>query len=285
MPKACLQCGSEGKDGDKFCQSCGASLPPPEWRPRPGHEESFSRRVTAIIDKLEKEWIPTDIGSKEAERALFFRSDEDYEEETKRRKREVWLLRSNLLDDRSSIDYDNGQELKEMIANKLAVSVPSKVTALEWWWQPGDHKVQEILREVQRALEQETKKGPSTWRKALSYAWTFLWELTYLLVVIGIFSVANSKFETVVFATLVIIYNAIATRIGGIGFMALYLISRFEEGYGEIGRALGHRVPVALSREAAGQLSRSGINLLIQSISVGIGSLVAFYHLVIAIIS
>ena len=245
-----------------------------------GHEASFSRQVGTIIEKHEKQLLPN-----EPERELFFNSEEAYARECERRQRELWLMRRHLLEDRPSIDYDDGEELKEMIANKLAVSSPNKTHSSDWWWTPADPSIQEILREVQRALEKETKSKARSWRREMFYAWSVLSELIYLAIVVGIFSAATSKFETVVFSALVMIYNAVTSRISGIGLGAIYLMYRLEEAYGDIGRALGLKVPTAPAREAAKQTTRSGAAALIRNVSIGIGSLIALWHLVAAILS
>jgi len=244
-----------------------------------GHEANFSRQVSAIIEKREREFRSREHSIAE------FEGDAELEKQRAELERELWLMRVQLLEERPSIDYDDGEELKEMLANKLAVSSPNKAHSSDWWWTPANPSIQEILREVQRALEKETKSKARPWRRAMFYAWSVLAELIYLAIVVGVFSAATSKFETVVFSSLVMIYNAVTSRIGGIGIGAIYLMYRIEEAYGEIGRTLGLRLPVAPAREAAKQLSRSGIAALIHNISIGIGSLIALWHLVGAILS
>lgn len=171
-------------------------------------------------------------------------------------------MRVHLFEERSSIDYDDGEELREMLANKLAVCSPNKAHSSDWWWTPSSPSIQESLREVRRALEKETKSKAHPWRRGMLYAWSVLSELIYLAIVVGIFSAATSKFETVVFSALVMIYNAVTSRIGGI-IGAIYLMYRVEDAYGEIGRTLGLRIPVAPAGEAAKQFGRSGIVALI----------------------
>jgi hypothetical protein len=242
-------------------------------------EASFSRQASTIIEKFEREF-----GSRERSIAKF-EGEAELERQRVEFERELYLVRVHLLEDRPSIDYDDGEELKEMIANKLAVSSPNKAHSSDWWWTPADPSIQEILREVQRALEKETKSKAQPWRRGMFYAWSVLSELFYLAIVVGVFSAATSKFETVVFSALVMIYNAVTSRISGIGLAAIYLMYRLEEAYGEIGRALGLKVPTAPAREAAKQTTKSGAVALIHNISVGIGSLIALWHLVAAILS
>jgi len=244
-----------------------------------GHEANFSRQVSTIIEKFEREFR-----SREGSIAKF-EGEAELERQRAEFERELWLMRAHLLEDRPSIDYDNGEELKEMLANKLAVSSPNKAHSSDWWWTPANPSIQEILGKVQRALEKETKSKAHPWRRGMYYAWSVLTELVYLAIVVGIFSVASSRFETVVFSALVMIYNAVSSRISGIGMGAIYLMYRLEDAYGEIGRALGLKVSVSPAREAAKQITKHGVGALIHNASIGIGSLIALWHLIAAISS
>jgi len=243
-----------------------------------GHEANFTRQISAIIEKFEREFR-----SREPSIAKF-----DGEAELERRRaefeRELWLMRVHLLEDRPSIDCDDGEELKEMVANKLVVSSPNKVHSSDWWWTPADASFQGILREVQRTLEKETESKVRHWRRGMSYAWSVLSELIYLAIVIGLLSAATSKFETMVFSVLIIIYNAVTSRMSVIGLGTVYLMYRIEEAYGEVGRALRLKVPVSPARQAAKQVTKSTVAALIHNVSIGIGSLIALWHLVAAIL-
>lgn len=251
-----------------------------------GHEASFTRQVTAIIEKHEKQVLPH-----EPKREVFASDEvyalrrEEYAHEHERCQRELWLMRLHLLEERASIDLDDGEELKEMIANKLAISSPNKVHSSDWWWTPADASFQGILREVQRALEKETKSKSRPWRRVVFHSWSALSELIYLAIVVGLLSAATSKFETMVFSALVMIYNAVTSRVSGIGLGTVYLMYRSEEAYGEVGRALGLKVPVSPAKEAAKQVRKSTVAALIHNVSIGIGSLIALWHLVTAILS
>jgi hypothetical protein len=242
------------------------------------HDASFSRQVSAIIEKFEREF-------RSRERSIAkFEGEAELERQREELECQLGLMRVHLLEERPSIDYDDGEELKEMIANKLAVGSPNKAHSSDWWWTPADPSIQEILREVERALEKETKSKAHPWGRGMFFAWCVLSEIIYLAIVVGVFSAATSKFETVVFSALVMIYNAVTSRISGIGLGAIYLMYRLEEVYGEIGRTLGLKVPVAPAREAAKQISKSGGAALIHNVSIGIGSLIALWHLIAAIL-
>jgi hypothetical protein len=81
------------------------------------------------------------------------------------------------------------------------------------------------------------------------------------------------------------IYNTVSTRISCIDLGIVYLMQRLEEAYGQVGRALGLKVSVSPAREAGKQIGRSGIAALIHNVSIGVGSLIALWHLVTAILS
>lgn len=243
-----------------------------------GSEATFSRQVSTIIDKFEREFRSREhfIAEFEGEAALETRRTEF--------EREIRLMRVHLLESRSSIDYDKGEELKEMIANKMAVSSPNRIHSSDWWWTPADPLFDDVLKKVQRVLEKETASKSGAWHQGLSYTWSVLSELIYLAIIVGVFSVASSEFETVVFSALVMIYNSVSSRISSVGLATFYILQRLEEAYSEIGRAIGLRVSVYPAREAAKQISKSGVAVLIHNVSIGIGSLIALWHLVAAII-
>jgi hypothetical protein len=129
-------------------------------------------------------------------------------------KKQFWLMRVHIIESRDSVDEDEVEELKESIANKLALG--SKTAGDDdWWWTPADPKVADFLKKVQRTLEKATERKSKTWRRWFSYAWKVFVEVAYLAVVVAIFYVAKTKFETVVLAVLVMIYNAaVSVRVG-----------------------------------------------------------------------
>ena len=248
-------------------------------------ETRFTRAVTEIIDRYEKRILP-----KKPPRERF-RSEEIYQERIENFEqryeecqREVSLLRAHLLEDRPSIEYDRGEELKNDIATKLAISAVDLAQLSDWWWTPADDSVRQVLAEVQRALDKETRSKFQSWRTGLSYVWSVLVELIYLILVVALFSAATSKFETLVFSVLVMIYNAVTSRLSGIGVGLSYLLYRGEETHGEIGRALKLKVPVAPSVEVAKQIRKSTVMAAIHQAAVGIGSLIALWHLFVTLV-
>jgi hypothetical protein len=242
-------------------------------------EASFSRALAAIIEKFEKEF--------HGHEAFTARRHGEAELERQRAEfeRELWLLRVHLVEERPSIEYDNGDELNELISNKLAMSATIRSHGSDWWWTPASFGVQEVLQKVKRTLEKETESKSKSWRKRLGYAWSGFEELVYLALVLGIFSVATSKFETIVFAGLILIYNTSRLAVGGVGLVSLTLMYRIEENLGQVGRALKLKMPVGPANEAARQLSKTTVTVLIHSISMGVGGLIAIWHLVASILS
>ncbi len=237
-------------------------------------EASFSRALDAIIEKFEREFHAREGSIARLE------GEEGLERQRAKFERELWLLRVHLVEERPSIEYDNGDELKELISNKLAMSATIRSNGSEWWWTPAPFEFREILQKVKRTLEKETESKSKSWRKGFGYAWSALEEIIYLALVLGVFSVATSKFETVVLAILVLIYNASTLAVRGVGVVSLTLMYRIEENLGQVGRALKLKMPVGPADLAAQQLTKTATTSLIHSISIGIGSLIALWHLV-----
>ena len=86
-------------------------------------EERFSNQVKAIIEKYEQELLPREPKRERFTPEAYAELLEEYKRESEKYQRELWLMRFHLLEERSSIEYDNGEELKEMIANKMAMSL------------------------------------------------------------------------------------------------------------------------------------------------------------------
>jgi hypothetical protein len=245
----------------------------------PEREASFSRALDAIVEKFEKTFR-----KREASIAKF-EGEAELERQRAEFERELWLLRVHLVEERPSIEYDNGDELKEMISNKLAVSAVGENQGTDWWWTPANFEFQGLLQKVQSALEKETQSEHKPWRKGLFYVWSVLGEIVYLSVILGAFSAASSKFESIVFAALVLIYNSTTVAVRGVGLASLTLLYRVEENLGQIGRALKLRMPVGPANEVARQVTKTATIAIIHNISIGIGSLIALWHLVTAILA
>ena len=114
------------------------------------------------------------------------------------------------------------------------------------------------------------------------WIWWILVELIYLAIVLGLFSVASSKFETVTVAALVLIYNKVAEIFAATALSFTYLAHTAEVIYWEFGRTLRLKVPISRLTEAREALGDLPIPNLIHKISIGIGSLIALWHLVVA---
>ncbi len=193
------------------------------------------------------------------------------------REREFHLMSHYLT---AAMDEDDVEELKKHIADKLAYGSLPIIGENDWWWSPADDLVASTLRDVQRTIERDTKKKPGNKLRKFRWIWWVLSELIYLAVIIGLFSVASSKFETVVIAALVLIYNKVALLGSGIGIFFVYLTHTAELIYWELGRTLRLRVPISRLTEAKKALGDLPIPTFIRNISIGIGSLIAIWHLV-----
>ena len=160
----------------------------------------------------------------------------------------------------------------------------NKVHSSDWWWTPADTSSRGILKEVQQALEKETASKVGISGRIFHYARLVLVELVYLGIVVALFSVARSRFETIVLAALVMIYNSVAYT-GSAIYRGLYsLMWRAERAYGEVGRALGLKVPVSPAIEAEKALRESRVAFIIHVASISIGGLIALWHLVAAML-
>jgi hypothetical protein len=80
------------------------------------------------------------------------------------------------------------------------------------------------------------------------------------------------------------IYNAATQGIGVVGWGTLYLKHAIETAYGKIGRALKLKVPASRTTEAAKGLNRTSALATIHGVSMRIGSLIALWHLVTAML-
>lgn len=194
-------------------------------------------------------------------------------------KRQFWLMRVHILENRDSIDEEEAQELKELIANKLAIGSKTAVDG-DWWWTPADPNVASFLEQIQRRIEKGTKTKSRIWKMWPKYIWAVLVELAYLAIVVGVLSVGTTRFETIVLAALVMIYNAVTATKVGVGLSFTFLASALQTAYGDIGRGLRLRLPVAPEREAQKRLNEASIGMFIHGISLGIGSLIAIWEII-----
>jgi len=208
--------------------------------------------------------------------------DEYLEKERLERKREFHLMSHYLT---AAFDEEDAEELKEHIADKLAYDSLPRIGENDWWWSPADDLIASTLRDVLRTLEKDTKKTTGDKLRKFRWIWWVLSELIYLAVVIGLFSVASSKFETVVIAALVLIYSKIALVGSGIAIFFVYLAHTAELIYWEFGRTLRLKVPVSRLTEAKKALGDLPVPSFIRNVSIGIGSLIAVWHLVVVLLA
>jgi hypothetical protein len=209
-------------------------------------------------------------------------TDDELEKDRLERQREFRLMTHYLT---ASIDEEDVDDLKQHIADKLAYDSLRTIGSSEWWWSPSSDLVASTLRDVQRTLERETKKKIGDRFRKFRWMWWVFAELSYLAIVIGLFSVANSKFETVVVAALVLIYSKVALVGSGIAIFFVYLAHTAELIYWEFGRTLRLKVPISRLTEAKKALGDLPVPSLIRNFSIGIGSLIAVWHLVVVLLA
>jgi hypothetical protein len=194
---------------------------------------------------------------------------------------EFYYLKEYIVGDEETIEGDRIEELKEQIHNKLAMGT-NTAGEFDWWWNEASGRSEAVLRDVLRALDKASpEKG--AWFRYVSYAWKVVRELVYLAIVLGVFSVANSRFETVVIGMLILIYNAIIGARTVEGFSFIHLNAAVRQMYGEIGRSLRLKVSVSPEKKAKQQETELAIDFFIQGISILLGSLIALWKIVNAV--
>jgi hypothetical protein len=208
--------------------------------------------------------------------------DDELENDRLERKREFHLMSAYLT---AALDEEDVEELKQRIADKLAYNSLQRIGENDWWWSPADDLIASTLRDVLRTLEKDTKKTTGDKLRKFRWIWWVLSELIYLAVIIGLFSAASSKFETVVIAALVLIYSKIALVGSGIAIFFVYLAHTAELIYWEFGRTLRLKVPVSRLTEAKKALGDLPVPSFIRNVSIGIGSLIAVWHLVVVLLA
>ena len=182
-----------------------------------------------------------------------------------------------------AMEQEGVEELKQLITDKLAYDSLPRVGS-DWWSTPASELVASTLRDVQRILERSTEKKTRNWFRKFRWMWWVFVELVYLAIIFGLFSVASSRFESVVIAVLILIYN----RVAGVGLGVFWSVAHLNHAVElirwEFGRALRLKVPVGPVTEAKKAIGDLAVPNFIHLISIGIGSLIALWHLVIALL-
>jgi hypothetical protein len=208
-------------------------------------------------------------------------SGEDGAREVQDLRREFWLIRAHLVENTGeTIGKDEAEELKDQIDGKLAVG-SKLIGENDWWWKPTGFASEQVLKDVERLLRKNLKER--WWRAGLKYLWIVFVELIYLALVIGAFSVASTKFEIVVVGILVLIYNAASVSAGLTSFVFCYFVVGMHKVYGDIGRSLKLRIPIAPEKDAEKTLNTASVNMMIHNVSLGLGSFVALWKFVNAV--
>jgi hypothetical protein len=249
-------------------------------------DKSWSRRINTVIDMHRKHLIPA---GPNRER---YASDETYEEAKKAYEnkfadieRELDILRSRLRSDQDAIDPEDADYQKEQIENKLAVSSIEIAHPDDWQWTGVSPAHQSLLRDVHAVLQKESTSKSQRWKRILFYVWHGLGQLCYLAIVLGLFYIASSKFETVIYSVLVLIYNAatLSHRTTILGTVAV--LGQTEAAHVDLARALRFRVPLSDLKEAVEETKKSIALNKIHALGLGLGSLIALAHLVVTIFS
>ena len=233
--------------------------------------------IEKIVAKHKREFMLNEETARE-------HSGEDGVKFVKNLKREFDLMHLHLVECKESIDEYDAVQMIDQIKNKLAVSETrwQRVRPNEWWWLPTQPVVEKVLREVQRNLERATENKRKRWLRILSFVWHVLIELMYLAIVWG--AVYCRKFEDIVFAVLVLIYNSAGSVGSALGMGKVQLLYSNAVAHGEIMRSLNTKASVTDVDEAAKTISNLTVKGVIHNVSIGIGTLIALWHLVTAIV-
>jgi len=86
-------------------------------------------------------------------------------------------------------------------------------------------------------------------------------------------------------AALVLIYNKVVLIGSGVAIFFVYLAHTAELIYWEFGRTLRLKVPISRLTEAKKALGDLPVPSLIRNFSIGIGSLIAVWHLVVVLLA
>jgi hypothetical protein len=209
---------------------------------------------------------------------------EQYEKDRLESEREFGLMTVYLPSVEDTIDEESAKELKQNIEQKLAIRSLEKIGDNDWWWKSPSGTEAETLRKINRAVEKflGEQEGPKFGK--LRWAWWVFVEVVYLAIVVALFAETSSKFETAVIAALVLIYNQIAGVGIGFGMIITNLIQAAELIRWEFGQTLNLKLPFAPVTEAREAIRKTTGRNFLRMFSLGIGSLIALWHLVIALL-
>src|ERR1700722_7003755 len=191
----------------------------------------------------------------------------------------VYLLGSG-----DSIDDEDAKDLRQNIEQKLAIGSLETVGSEDWWWTRPSYLVADTLHDVQRTIEKSLGKDDRQSFRQLRWVWWVFVEVVYLAIIGALFAQTSSKFETAVIAALVLIYNQVSGIGIGIGMIVSHLAQAAETIRWEFGHALKLKIPFAPVAEARKAIANTTGRNLLRMISLGIGSLIALWHLITAVL-
>jgi hypothetical protein len=126
--------------------------------------------------------------------------------------------------------------------------------------------------------------GKHKWVLYIAYVWWVFKELFYLALVFSVFWVATTKFETVVIAILVLIYNSIAGFREASAMTFTETAAEMHQMYDELASHVGLSISGEKELKARRREEEFGIRLLITGISLFIGTAFAIGKIGIAIL-
>jgi hypothetical protein len=161
----------------------------------------------------------------------------------------------------------------------------------QFLWEGKAEDLNAYLMDVlQLGLERANEKERRKYRKGgyLGYTWQVVTGVFQVGIVLGVFSVAKTRFETIVFALIILTYQTIRSHFQGLGTALLGSVTVFREESMTIRRLLKERTPETIAereneegRELEKATHRTQISTLIQTVFSLIVWAIALFELVV----
>jgi hypothetical protein len=95
---------------------------------------------------------------------------------------------------------------------------------------------------LERAKEKRKRESKESNSRYIAYAWSVLKGLIRIAVVIAVFGIADSKFQTVVFALLIMTYNGLEGAVSSQGYLTLQMVTALNEEFARLRRLMKERL-------------------------------------------
>jgi hypothetical protein len=95
---------------------------------------------------------------------------------------------------------------------------------------------------LEKAKEKRKRESKESNSRYIGYAWSVLKGLIRIAVVIAVFGIADSKFQTVVFALLIMTYNGLEGAASSQGYLILQMVTALNEEFARLRRLMKERL-------------------------------------------